>query len=491
MSFTRERLNLGLVVLFGLATRLLFWHIRPASSLTWDEASHSLGGLMLAKYFLAGFPPDYIANAIAHYWAVIGSMFFYPYGYTVLSAISFSIFGFNELAARLPAMLSSVLIIIAVYFLGQKLFSKKIGLLAAMMAAMNPWFIFWGGLALVDLPMTCLMLLAVYFCLQGLDSNRTSHWIASGLCVGLAGLMKPPGFVIFPFLILLILLRKNFEFIFSKQFLKFTLIPLICAGSYFGFGLAALFILPKVNIISSELGQRIFSDIFMWLSNPAPTVATIIKPSTLSAWWYYVGLIPRQMGGCLAMIFCLIALWQRRYRTDLYVVLIYILWIYLIFTFVNCKNERYTIPFLPFFCLLAAVGIDAVVNAMNVNYRFYAQWTIIIALVIGSAGVLIRHTDFDSSYFDFNGAAEAINRSGPGLVIIEKEDNSLNVSTASFYLMAHDPMLRNSVYWQDKISHGDYIMTNGSRTAPSVGTTVIFDTQQVRVLKIQKPSNGL
>ena len=62
-----------------------------------------------------------------------------PGGY-VYGAIPFvAIFGPNELGIRSLSILSGIGIVILLYFLGSSLFSEKVGIWGALIAAISPW----------------------------------------------------------------------------------------------------------------------------------------------------------------------------------------------------------------------------------------------------------------------------------------------------------------------------------------------------------------
>src|SRR3989338_8602859 len=89
-----ERIILTAIILLGFIMRWYNWsHLKD---LTWDEASNSLAGVMMARTMLQGFDFNYLHQFMNNYWASTGSLFFFPWGYTILSTVSFMVLGFSE-----------------------------------------------------------------------------------------------------------------------------------------------------------------------------------------------------------------------------------------------------------------------------------------------------------------------------------------------------------------------------------------------------------
>ena len=485
----KEITALLLIIALGFLIRLYFWSYH-SNTLTWDEGAHSLAGVMLARTILNGFNIDFIHKFINNYWATMGSLFFYPYGYDIMSTLSYLFFGFNQLSARIPSMAFSLLIIVAIYLLAKEMFDQEIGWLAAFIAVVNPYFIFWGGQALVDLPMICLMIYAIYFCFRAVTQGKIKYWLLSGTFVGLAGLMKPPGIIVFPLLIFIIIYYKGFNCLLKKPFILLTSVFLILSFSYFGFGLLAGYILPKFKIISPEIGTHIFKATFHWFSS-AIHYAETKDPTwrTLAGWYYYPKLLPLQLGGHLTLLLSFLGTWRlirnKNSRKVIYPILFYIIFIYLLFTFLNNKDTRYTMPYLPFFCILAAIGIKNLTSIFKQKRALFILPIILIFIAIPSLNQLrefVEATAYDSN---LPLAAKVITNLKPGLIVPFSENNDINVQTISFYIAINDPRLRYSVYWPDKLKQANYIVSQEEINIPNAKS--IFNEGELRVFINRNP----
>lgn len=180
-----------------------------------------------------------------------------PAGYVYLSIPFVAIFGPTALGVRMLSVLSGVGIVFLLYLIGKKIFSEKLGLLAAFLTAITPWGInlsrggFEANLALF------LSLLGIYLLM--LAREKSFHYIFSAFCFGLV-IHTYPTFkislpLIMPFIIRYLKLFEHLKSI--KDRFRFGLAILII----FLFGLLAIFQtffaaselrFLKINIFSQE-----------------------------------------------------------------------------------------------------------------------------------------------------------------------------------------------------------------------------------------------
>lgn len=69
---------------------------------------------------------------------------FHPPGYFVIIWLWTKLFGYSEIAVRLPSVIFGVLTVLIIYQIGKKLYSKFMGLLAALLLAINPLHIYYS-----------------------------------------------------------------------------------------------------------------------------------------------------------------------------------------------------------------------------------------------------------------------------------------------------------------------------------------------------------
>ncbi|MBU1031365.1 glycosyltransferase family 39 protein, partial [Patescibacteria group bacterium] len=122
---TGEKEMIWIILTTGLCLRLISLN----QSLWLDEAIN----VMAAKSFsLFGMVTQY---AVAD---------FHPPGWFAILWIWGKLFGYSEIAVRLPSVIFGVLTIYITYLIGKKLISGKLGLLAALLLSINPLHIYYS-----------------------------------------------------------------------------------------------------------------------------------------------------------------------------------------------------------------------------------------------------------------------------------------------------------------------------------------------------------
>ena len=109
----------------------------------------------------------------------------YPHGFVFTYMVAPFVQGeFDETLVRIPALIVSLAGLPAAYWVGRRLFSDQVGLVAAAVMAVDPAFVVWGGRARMYGLLQLLTLFVVYFFYQGLAQDRArDRWLAMMLLV--------------------------------------------------------------------------------------------------------------------------------------------------------------------------------------------------------------------------------------------------------------------------------------------------------------------
>ncbi len=118
------------------------WLLLIVACATWVRAN----GLTHESYWFDELFSAHFSNPKHSFWQVIeltlGDV--HPPLYQLLMWWSYKLFGYNELAGRLPSFLSGVLVIPVIYLLGRDLVSKRAGLYAAALAIPNYYLVYYA-----------------------------------------------------------------------------------------------------------------------------------------------------------------------------------------------------------------------------------------------------------------------------------------------------------------------------------------------------------
>jgi 4-amino-4-deoxy-L-arabinose transferase-like glycosyltransferase len=121
--------------------------------------------------------------------------------------------GLNETAARLPSALAAIGCLLLVYRIGERLFGRRAGWLAAAAFATCFKILWQGRFGQIDMMLTALVTLGVWFWVRAWTEERPRLHLLFFLCAGLATLAKGPVGLLPPLLsmVAFLLLTRNTE----------------------------------------------------------------------------------------------------------------------------------------------------------------------------------------------------------------------------------------------------------------------------------------
>jgi len=168
---------IGLILLIALGLRIIFLVQHFQGNPTFDTpVVDALYHDQWAQEIAAGKPAD-------------GPFFRAPL-YPYLLALIYTPFGHNYFLPRILQHLLGLLAIYLIYQIGRKLFSERIGLIAAGMMTGYGLFLFFEGELLLDSFAMFLNLVAIAW-LISLKPERRVSWLVAGGLVGLTALARP------------------------------------------------------------------------------------------------------------------------------------------------------------------------------------------------------------------------------------------------------------------------------------------------------------
>ena len=460
LSYIKENPLIFLIysAIFGIGIFLRFLIWRDYGSLQWDEASHSVGGIFFAKFFAGNLnsPSDYLAN----YPATVASFWFYPYGYSLLASLGYLAFGISEFTARLPSVVFSVLLIHATISVTREVkLGRMVSLLSGFFIATSSLIIIVGSGAMLDVPMTTLIIYSFLFWIRGLKNRKDKDFLKAGILGGLAGLIKPTGILILLFIfifgILLFLFSKD-RLIFSRGFWK---------GILGGVSIFSTWWISAVLVnflFDGWIGEEAIRGVKYWFDFSG-VFGKYVPPWYSPPWykieaWYYYPMHLLFAMGLLPFVFVFVGVFARFRKAHLadLLLILFALGFYVLQTFASNKNPRYILPILPILYVYASVGLNFVLSSIRESNLppprklGCAKRTIallIVILVLAEAFLPLQHAleigyipgmryGFD---FDTRKVLEIVmNDKEGGLIILDTQDNLFNVYVITFHLASMD-----------------------------------------------------
>lgn len=272
----------------------------------------------------------------------------------------------------------SSLAIILVYILGQELYSRQTGVIAAAIYAASPLGIMLSHDVLVDPILPIFWLATALSLTKAFRTDRSIYYLLTGLMASLAVLMKYTSLVILPAIAAIVLIFQLRKDSLNKQELvkNFKQIGLsrnnwlIAAGFLIGF-------LPFLvwNYISYGSPLHVF--FVAWAKSGARDAFLVY----LNGWTSYL-LIPFYIG--LPLFF-----WKKDMRRlEAYLPVIFILSLYLpLQLLIANKETRFLTPILPFMALIAAEGLKQLRSGeLTSNIKF--SKSLFVFLILASILIL-------------------------------------------------------------------------------------------------------
>ncbi len=101
---------------------------------------------------------------------------FHPPGFFMILWVWAKIFGTSEIAVRIPSVIFGVLAIYIVFLVGQKVYSKKLGLISAFLLAINPLHIYYSQEARMYSLATISVLVNIYLFIKLIKQEKVSYF---------------------------------------------------------------------------------------------------------------------------------------------------------------------------------------------------------------------------------------------------------------------------------------------------------------------------
>ena len=210
----------------------------------YDEISYSMLGHRLAQGFGLTFPRDWYpwikAGAPQSYYSAAMSIY--------LGAI-YLLFGYVPLIARLITALLSTLIVLVLYLLARDIFNRQVAMLAAFIAAVYAYLVFYGVTLVTETPFILAILLALYISYEIVAHPALWKWVALGICLAVCVLFRMAVVFFVPILLAWIYFRH-------PQRKSFLLIPItIILLAVIPFTIRNYFLWDQFLLLESQFGH--------------------------------------------------------------------------------------------------------------------------------------------------------------------------------------------------------------------------------------------
>ncbi|HEX7215105.1 MAG TPA: LmeA family phospholipid-binding protein [Methylomirabilota bacterium] len=320
-------------LLIGLSVVITVWLSIDRRPAEWDHANH-LKRAVDCYRTLSEPGHDRLKE-------ILETSSFYPPITPCAAGVLYFVFPIVPLTAQSVMLAFLALAMASTFALGRRFFDERAGLLAAFFVGTAPFVVFSLTNFQLDLPLMAVVALALYALVRTEEFSRPGWSIGCGLVLALGMLTKPP-FAVYLLPPLLWTAWRAARAPDRRRRLALLLLALLIGGA-----VALPWYGPRLLGLPMQISERSFKQAAEEGKAEALTAEGLL---------YYPRTFPTQVGMLVGPLFVwgLVALRKERARAFLWMAALGPL---VIFSLIQNKNLRYTLPILPALALVAAVAV--------------------------------------------------------------------------------------------------------------------------------------
>ena len=188
------------IILCAFIIRIYYFNVAAGQPLWWDEAEYGT----MAKHFAMGL--DYILNNQR------------PFMFPWIMSLFFSAGVLEPTIKFLLVIIPSTALVFAVYLLGREMFNQKVGLIAAILTAINWSLIFWSSRLQPDSLSMVFQVLSMFFIWRYWKKPKTSLMVWAGVLASFGFNFKVSGLLVPMSLFIFILFKDRMPFLKNKDY---------------------------------------------------------------------------------------------------------------------------------------------------------------------------------------------------------------------------------------------------------------------------------
>lgn len=388
-TIIKKTLPLGVIFAFGIIVRIILF---------WQDKVIAADGISYVSISRSIFNGDGFAAAVH-----------YPPIYPILIGLFSSFTAYDEVAGKVVSTVMGSLVVIPLYLLGKELFSKKVGYIASILAALSPTLVSISGIVLSQSTYITLLVTALYFFWKCFQSNSYKLAIVSGFLFGTAYLTRPEAIIV--------LVGVSCVFCVSRSsgLLKNSNLRLLVfvGGAFFVVALPYILLLHKINgtwQLTGKSGVTLADSLGWYLNRPdlkrepgfsGLTYLDIVRQYPDFLWKNPLRNLPAVWAELHPMmwLFALLGLISTFFSTGKGKILLFIfavlspLSVLVVFFWID---SHYFSPCLPIIYLLGGEGMESLDRGIRwiisrcglVKFEKLLPWSIVISVAFAGNAIL-------------------------------------------------------------------------------------------------------
>ena len=297
-----------------------------------------------------------------------------------LAALSFHVFGLSNFAFKLSFLLLALFGVYSTYRLGQSMYGKRTGILAAALFATSEVFFLYYMDIHTDSVMMPFVAFALWQLYDFIKKKRTLNCMLGFASIGLAMLCKGPvGAVVPGFAVL-------GHLVFTKQFKRFADIRW-----YIGIVLAFAFTLPALSGLYNQFGMEGIR-FYYWTNNFGRMQGELGAMRNDYSYFAVILLylfIPWMLSLFSSIFFNFKWLIKHRFHAREFFLFSGIWFYFIVLTISKGKLPNYILSIVPFFSILTAKYLALALSLKKEKlYRYFLWLQNVVAILLGIATVV-------------------------------------------------------------------------------------------------------
>ncbi len=296
-----------------------------------------------------------------------------------LSALSLTIFGQNEFAARFTGALMGLLTVLLTYHAGRRLFGRREGLLAALVLGTSTGFLVQARYNITDMTLTCTLSATIAFFILAAQENEARkglYFHLFYLCAALAVLAKGLIGIVFPGAIIFLYLCSTRRWHVLKEMRLATGIPLFLLISA-----------PWYILVQSRNPE--FAGYF-FIHEHFQRFTTTVHHRKVGLWFYFPVLLGAMLPWSFLIPGALRGVWRERLTGKGNARLYLFIWAAFIFLFFSASSSQlvpYILPVFPPLALLVGSTYASFSDETKKPLQIEGYTVALFLIILGAAAI--------------------------------------------------------------------------------------------------------
>jgi 4-amino-4-deoxy-L-arabinose transferase-like glycosyltransferase len=291
----------------------------------------------------------------------------------------YSIFGISVFSGRLTIVFFLLLAAIFLFLLVKSAYGETTAFFSSLLFVTTPYVIEFSRIVMSEIPTLALVTTTAYFYYQYCESGEKRYMVASAVSLSLSIYSKHIAVFMVPVFLFYLLIRKGPRALLKKEVLLS--------------GLTCALLLAPLVLITLKFSRANLDFVTTALSSKSSSAVASLKTRYL----YYLNAIWERHLTIPVFILSVISIPVSIYRRDRRTI-IFFLWIIclgVMMGYLGWKGSRYTIYWIPAFCLLAALTFNLFQSA-----SWKAAVGILLLVITGYQFIVSfqREPDFTDGY---------------------------------------------------------------------------------------------